>query len=220
MCVQGIDVSHWQGKIDFEKVKKENDIEFVILHAGYGKSALQEDSNFQKNYYNAKKAKLNVGAYWVSYACDKKYVQSEAEAEAQAFMEVIKGKEFEYPVYLDLEQKAQFENGMDFCSDVVKYFCNALEKNRYFAGLYMSCSQLQEYIDPKTAKRYSLWIAEYNAKCSYSKPYGIWQKSNTGKVKGISGDVDLDECHVNFPDIIKRNGLNGFGDVRTDTQNN
>ena len=201
----GIDVSKYQGKIDFQKVK-DSKIEFVIIRAGYGKDASQKDPYFETNYTNAKAAGLNVGTYWYSYAL----TEDDVKKEAKAFMKVIAGKQFEYPVYLDLEYLNQLKNGKDFCSNVVRCFCGTLEKHKYFAGLYMSRFYLQTYIYPEVAEKYSLWIAEYGDKCRYNHPYDMWQKSDACQVNGISGNVDLDECYVNFPDIIKRNGLNGF----------
>ncbi|MCM1380726.1 MAG: glycoside hydrolase family 25 protein [Muribaculaceae bacterium] len=204
--IRGIDVSKWQGEIDFAKVKASG-IAFVIIRAGYGKLASQKDPCFEKNYAKAKAAGLGVGAYWYSYASSV----SEACREAEACLEVIKGKRFEYPVYFDLEEKKQFDKGKNFCSEIVKAFCNALENAGYFAGLYISRSLLQTHITEEVAKRYTLWIAEYGGKCRYGGDYAMWQYSSKGRIDGISGDVDLDYCYRNFPSVIKNGGFNGFG---------
>lgn len=201
----GIDVSQWQGNIDFNKVKAAG-INFVIIRAGYGKSASQKDPYFESNYTKAKAAGLNVGAYWYSYANN----DLDVKAEAKACLEVIKGKQFEYPIYFDLEEQYQFNKGRTFCDSLVKTFCGTLEYNGYFAGLYISRSPLQNYISESIAKRYALWIAEYGPKLNWSGDYGIWQNSSTWKVRGISGNVDHDYSYVNYPDIIKKAGLNGF----------
>ena len=128
--IKGIDVSTWQGNIDFAKVKASG-IDFVIIRAGYGREITQKDNCFERNYENAKAAGLDVGAYWYSYADSTE----DAVREAKACMEVIKGKKFEYPIYFDLEEQSQFAKGKNFCDSVIKAFCGELEKNGYKAGL-------------------------------------------------------------------------------------
>ena len=205
MKIKGIDVSQWQRDIDFNKVKSAG-IDFVILRAGYGRYISQNDPNFEDNYRKAKSAGLNVGVYWYSYA------QSEADAhtEAAVCMEAIRGKQFEYPIYFDLEEQSQFSRGKAFCSALVTAFCGELEKAGYFAGLYISRSPLQNYITAEVADRYALWVAEYGSKCNYGGSYGMWQYSSVGRVNGISGDVDMDECYVDYPTLIKNGGFNGY----------
>jgi GH25 family lysozyme M1 (1,4-beta-N-acetylmuramidase) len=206
MKIKGIDVSQWQGNsIDFGKVKAAG-YSFVIIRAGYGRYISQKDPTFEDNYRKAKSAGLNVGAYWYSYA------QSEADARAEAAvcMETIKDKLFEYPIYFDLEEQSQFSRGKAFCSALVTAFCGELEKAGYFAGLYISRSPLQNYITAEVAGRYALWVAEYGSKCNYSGSYGMWQYSSEGKVSGISGNVDMDICYVDYPKIIRDGGFNGF----------
>lgn len=205
MSKQGIDVSQHQGNIDFAKVKA-GGIDFVIIRAGFGRTTSQKDPFFEQNYARAKAAGLNVGAYWYSYATSA----ADAVTEAKACLEVIKGKQFEYPIYFDLEESSQFARGGTFCDNLIKSFCGELEKNGYFAGLYISRSPLQTYISSDVAKRYALWIAEYNSKCNYSGAYGMWQHSSTWRVNGISNNVDHDYCYVDYPTIIKNAGLNGY----------
>lgn len=209
----GIDVSYYQGEIDFKKVKAAG-VDFVIIRAGYGNSLAypkQKDPRFEEYYKNAKAAGLNVGAYWYSYADS---VEA-AKNEAKSCLEALKGKTFEMPIYFDLEEQKQFAKGKSFCGSVVKAFCNALEEAGYFAGLYISRSPLQNYISDDVAKRYALWVAEYNSKCNYDGDYGAWQYSSTGKVNGISGNVDLDYCYVDYPTTIKNGGFNGFKKTST-----
>lgn len=98
-----------------------------------------------------------------------------------------------------------------------KTFCTALEEAGYFAGLYISRSPLQTYITNDVARRYALWIAEYNSKCNYGGTYGMWQYSSTGKVSGVSVPVDMDYCYVDYPSVIKAKGLNGFKATNTST---
>ncbi|MGN1113816.1 MAG: GH25 family lysozyme [Oscillospiraceae bacterium] len=205
MKIKGIDISSWQGNIDFKKVKASG-IDFVIIRAGYGRFTSQKDEYFEQNYKNAKAAGLNVGAYWYSYA------ESTADAikEAKTCLSVIKGKKFEFPIYFDLEESSQFTKGRAFCDGLVKAFCGEMEKAGYWAGLYISRSPLQNYISQSVAKRYALWVAEYGDKCNYSGSYGIWQYSSTGKIGGISGNCDADYCYIDYPKLIKEKGFNGY----------
>lgn len=202
---KGIDVSQFQGNIDFGKVKKSG-IEFVIIRAGFGRYANQKDPYFESHYKAAKAAGLKVGAYWYSYATS----EADAKAEAETCLSIIKGKQFEYPIYFDLEESSQFRKGKSFCDSLVKTFCNALESAGYWAGLYISRSPLQQYISADVAKRYALWVAEYGSRCNYGGTYGMWQNSSAGRVSGISGNVDMDICYIDYPAKIKAAGLNGF----------
>ena len=203
--MKGIDVSKYQGNIDFAAVKRTG-VDFVIIRAGYGREIRQKDPLFEQNYARAKAAGLNVGAYWYSYADD----EADAKREAAACLEAIKGKRFEFPVFFDVEESKQFKKGTAFCSQIVKAFCTELEKAGYFAGLYISRYYLQTCIDAETAKRYALWIAEYGPRLNYSGAYGIWQHSSTGRVVGVIGNVDLDTAVVDYPAIIKKGGFNGY----------
>lgn len=201
----GIDVSQWQGSIDFNKVKAAG-VNFVIIRAGYGKYTSQKDPYFEQNYTRAKAAGLNVGVYWYSYASSA----VDARFEAQTCLEVIKGKTFEYPIYFDLEEQSQFNKGKTFCDSLVKAFCGELEKAGYYAGLYISRSPLQNYISSDVANKYALWIAEYSSKLNWSGSVGIWQNTSSYRVNGISGNVDHDYSYIDYPSIIKKAGLNGF----------
>lgn len=202
---KGIDVSQYQQNIDFKKVKASG-VDFVIIRAGFGRYAHQKDPYFESHYKAAKAAGLKVGVYWYSYAMS----EADAKEEAETCLSIIKGKQFEYPIYFDLEERSQFAKGRAFCNSLVKTFCNALEHAGYWAGLYISRSPLQQYISASVAKRYALWVAEYGSRCNFSGTYGMWQYTSSGKVSGISGNVDMDICYVDYPAKIKAAGLNGF----------
>lgn len=203
--MKGIDVSKWQGAIDWNKVKDAG-IQYAIIRAGYGKTAAQKDKFFEQNYRGAKAAGLHVGAYWYSYANSFR----EAEQEAAAFREVIKGKQFDLPVYLDLEEKSQIEAGRDFCDGLIRTFCNAMEKAGYFAGFYTSASNIGPVISTAMISRYTFWCAQWNKTCDYAGKCGVWQHSSNGFVPGINGRVDLDICYQDFPKIITNGGFNGY----------
>ena len=199
----GIDVSEWQGKIDWSRVKTD----FVILRAGYGRLSSQIDKCFETNYAGCKSAGIPCGAYWFSYAL----TPDEARQEARACIEVIKEKQFEYPIYYDVEENKTLNLGQSAVSAIIRAFLDELEKAGYFAGLYMSVDNLIAYTDEMIKERYAVWIAEYDVlRPSYNGSYGMWQKSSTGRLDGIQGNVDLNEAYRDYPSIIKEKGLNGW----------
>ena len=140
----------------------------------------------------------------------------EARKEAAVCLEVLKGKQFEYPIFFDIEEERQFRLGKGACSEIAKAFLETVEKAGYFVGIYSSQSHLESYISEELRKRYVVWVAHYGVrKTSYSGTFGMWQKSSTGEVSGINGNVDLNECYIDYPSIIKENGLNGFSKTPT-----
>lgn len=203
--MKGIDVSKWQGNVDFNAVAKSG-IEFVIIRAGYGRISTQKDSKFDQNYCNAKAAGLKVGAYWYSYAADIE----DAKREAAACLEVLQGKQFDFPIYYDIEENSQLTRGAEFCSGIAHAFCEALEKAGYFAGIYSSKYHLENSFDAETVKRFAVWVAQWNDTCTYNSQYGIWQYSDKGRVIGIIGAVDLDEAVIDYSEIIVKGGFNGY----------
>lgn len=207
--MKGIDVSVHNGNIDWNKVKA-NDIQFAILRAGYGRELSQKDKKFEDNYAGAKAVGIPVGAYWYSYAT----TVDEVKIEAKVCIEILKDKQFEFPIFFDQEEKATLDTGKEKCSAMVRAFCDELEKAGYWAGLYTSRSILSTHIEDDIKTRYALWIAEWDDKLNYSGSVGIWQHSCKGVVNGISGDVDLNIAYVDYPTKIKAAGLNGYKDVK------
>ena len=203
----GIDLSRHNGSIDWAKVKAD----FVILRAGYGKVAKQKDDRFEEYYAGAKAHGIHVGAYWYSYAMD----EDEARQEADVFLATIKGKQFEYPVFYDVEESKQFELGKEKLSAIIRAFLERVEAAGYFVGLYGSASSLVTHTENDIKEKYTIWLAHWTESANYSGAYGIWQHSCKGKVDGISGDVDLDKCYVDYPERIKAKGLNGYGTTPT-----
>ena len=202
---KGIDVSIHNGTIDWQKVKAAG-IDFAIIRAGYGKTISQKDAQFENNYAGCKVNGIPCGAYWYSYAV----TPAEAEAEARTFIQAIAGKKFEYPVYFDVEEKNALATGKKNVSAIIRAFCSIMEKAGYWVGVYASRAHIQSYIDDDTQKRYTLWVAEWGNALHYSGDYGMWQYSEKGKVSGINGNVDLDDCQVDFPTVIKAAGKNGY----------
>ena len=120
--MKGIDVSVHNGDIDWGKVKTDG-IDFAIIRAGYGRLASQKDKRFEQNYSGAKAAGIPVGAYWYSYAMS----EDETRLEADVFLSVIKGKQFEFPGYYDVEEKKQFDLGKERVSAIMRAFLERVE---------------------------------------------------------------------------------------------
>ncbi|MBR3268667.1 MAG: glycoside hydrolase family 25 protein [Oscillospiraceae bacterium] len=200
---KGIDLSLYQKKIDWSKVTAD----FAIIRAGYGRYPHQKDSMFESHYAGAKAAGIPVGVYWYSYAA----TEEDAAKEADACIAVLKGKQYAYPVYYDVEEKKLLDSGKKNVSAIIRTFLERVEAAGYWVGLYMSASPLSSLVDEDLRKRYSVWVAHVGvSKPAYKGDYGMWQYSWKGKIPGIEGDVDLDECYVDYPAKIREKGLNGF----------
>ena len=222
---KGIDVSYAQGNINWEQVKASKKIDFAILRAGYGKEFSQVDSQFEKNYAACKRLGIPVGVYWYSYAT----TTAEAEQEANVCLQTIQGKQFEYPVAFDIEEKDSLQNADALC----KAFCDAVEAAGYYAAIYTFKSALESNISAAIKNRYDIFLSHVGVQqTTYAGAYRLWQYSWTGSLPGISGDVDLDYAYIDYPSIIKNAGLNGFAkntttatdkpneDTEKDTNNN
>ena len=181
-----IDVSTWQGSIDFNKVKSAG-YDYVIIRAGYGKEKSQKDNMFETNYKKAKSVGLKVGAYWFSYAMSP----STATAEADACLSCIKGKKFELPVYYDMEYQPAMSTSNSNYTKMAVNFCNKLKSNGFKSGVYSSASVYDYLLNRKTLKNngISIWNAEWYIKPSIT--CDVWQYSDNGRINGISTNVDL-----------------------------
>ena len=202
--LKGIDVSYAQGVIDWEKVKASGLVDFAILRAGYGKETTQVDTQFERNYAACKRLGIPVGVYWYSYAT----TAAESEQEAKVCLQTIRGKQFEYPVAFDIEEARSLPQADALCTA----FCSALEKQGYYAAIYTFKSALENNISAAIKSRYDIFLSHVGVQqTSYTGAYGLWQYSWTGRIPGITGDVDLNYAYKNYPAIIKQAGLNGFG---------
>ena len=205
--MKGIDVSHWQDNIDFSKVKSSG-IEGVIIKAGGSDAGFYTDSRFNDNYNKALNVGLHIGTY---YFVGKNCLSKEDGIEdAKRFINIIKNKKFDLPVYIDVE--AQPSGQQEKVTDAIIGFCNEMEKNGYYVGVYASdIFGFKDRINlSRINGRYSLWVARYGSKPTYATNYDVWQYSDSGKVNGINGNVDMDEIIKDFPTIIKNAGLNGY----------
>lgn len=207
MSYKGIDVSMHNGSVDFNKVKKAG-INFVMIRSGYGDILSypnQKDSKFETNYKNAKAAGLNIGIYHYMYAT----TAAGAKREAQGFLKTIKDKlPLSMPVALDIEEQAQSKLPVSTVDSIITTFISEVEKAGYYCILYSYESFLKTKVSNTVRSKYDVWCA--NISNSPSITFGIHQYSFTGKIDGISGNVDLDKTDKNYPSIIKKAGLNGY----------
>ncbi len=183
-----IDISEWNGDINFNKVRNTG-VTCVIIRAGYGKDPNQEDNKFNEYYRQAKNAGLNVGAYWYSYATSV----DAAKAEVRNCMNTIGGKQFELPVFLDVEEYRQAVLPRRTLTDIISAFCDGIKSYGYDVGMYSAKSMLVDSAYPdELSSKYLIWIAAPNTSYSDLPSYvDLWQYSWNGKVDGIRGDVDL-----------------------------
>lgn len=204
-----IDVSKHNGVIDWRSVAASG-IDGAIIRAGYGKSAVQIDPKFVANYNGARAAGLKVGVYWYSYAI----TAAEARAEAAACLEVVNGRAFDFPIYFDMEEKTHTKLSVEKCDEIATVFCEKIERAGYWAGIYSFDSFFASNWSQAMPKRFAAWVARVPSndnggnivepKCC--KNYGMHQYSWKGRVNGISGDVDLNDCKIDYPTLINKNG--------------
>ena len=188
----GIDISKWQGEVDFEKVKNTG-VEFVILRMGVMKNKdtpLTIDNTFETNYKNAKEAGLKVGVYIYS----ESNTIDKAVENAEFVIENLKGDKIDFPVCFDWECWAYFnelEINLYKLNEMYDAFSNKLKDAGYDTMLYASENYLNNtWLD---LKDYTIWAAKYSSKKpSISRDYILWQNTDKGRVDGIEGNVDFD----------------------------
>ncbi len=200
--MKGIDVSSWQGVIDWEKVAKSG-VKFAIIRSSY--STDKVDKMFHYNIQAAKKAGLYVGVYHYCYA----WTDEEARQEAQFFMETVAPYEIDLPLMFDFEDPSQEKLGKYQLTRMANIFMKELKNGGYYPMLYSYKNWLNENLMMEYLTEFDVAVAEwYVTEPTYQGEYSIWQYSATGLVSGIEGDVDLDICYKDYPTIIREGGWN------------
>ena len=197
--LQGIDVSRWQGQIDWAKIKSAG-ITFAILKCGGSDAGFYTDRTFEYNYNEAKKNGIAVGAY---YFVGRDCISYEAgQADAKRMLSIVNGKEFDLPLFIDCEaQETKYKVGI---TDAILGFYDVMKASGRNAGVYASkTSGFKDRIEDERIQHIPHWVAQYNTTCTYDKPYIIWQKSSKGRIDGINGNVDLNEAQEQVFDIKK-----------------
>lgn len=206
-----IDVSRWQGTIDWEKVKS-TEYRGVMLRALGNKGGNPYfDPCFEKNYAGAKAAGLDVGVYYYTNASCEKL----ADRELAVLRKALVGKEMTMPVAVDLESPSLAGMPYGDLSNLAAYHLEQIEKMGFYAQLYTYTSYANVHLDmARLAGRWDVWLADYTGKTpKVSFKYTAHQHTSKGSVPGISGNVDLNVTTLNYPKIIKTKGLTRLREV-------
>ena len=208
MALKGIDVSHNNGKINWDLAWSSKKFDYVILRTGFGKDIpSQVDKQFEINYAECKRLGIPIGAYHYSYAKNA----SEAIEEAKFVAKILKGKQLEYPVYFDIEESNQVKLGKTVCTDMVTAFCTTLEQLGFWSGVYSYDSFFKSNLNPSIQGRFACWVASVeNVKPRFTNTYQMWQYSWKESIPGSSKETDISECYVDYPSLIKKAGKNGY----------
>ena len=205
VIVQGVDVSSYQGEINWKKVKS-SEADFAFIRAGYRDSKtgeLHDDARFEENMEAAEKAGVMKGAYFFSQAVDPE----EAAEEAEYLLKLVEPYNVEMPLVIDfeiyeggrLDQAIQLGN-MAYASayhDIVLAFCDKVEKAGYESCVYVNYSMLTNYMDQNIiGNEATIWTAQYDQSCSIEGNYMYWQCAEDAEISGINGPVDHDIWYI------------------------
>lgn len=206
--VDAIDVSKWQGAVNWADVKKAG-ISHAMLRAGYGNSVKQIDPQFKRNAAQCITLGIDWGVYWYSYATSAE----QARQEARCCLEVIKGLKPTMPVAYDIE----YEPGILALSNaqrtaMVKAFLEEVEAAGYYGILYASTDFIRNRLNWRELTQYDVWAAQYGSRCTCPLPFGIWQYSSSNPlgIPGYGKSLDCNHVYKDYPAIIQSAGLNGF----------
>ena len=204
MSKKGIDVSEFQGKIDWEKVKNDG-IEFAILRCGYGMDfSNQDDVEYERNANECERLGIPYGVYLMSYA----NTVEKARSEAKHVLRLIEGRKISLGVWHDIE-----DNGTsgainkETLTNIINTFCNTIKNAGHRVGVYASLNWLENKIERIIRDNYDIWVAQYYSKCEYEGKYIMWQHTSSGKVNGISTNVDMNILYEDLP-VINNNDNN------------
>lgn len=202
---KGIDVSSHQKIINWDIVKDQ--IDFAIIRCGFGNNITsQDDTYWKRNADECTRLGIPFGVYLYSYAVNLDQAQSEVEHT----LRLIKDYKLEYPVFLDVEDKTQMALPTNDLLNIVKHYCDALENNGYYVGIYANLSTFNGKLNSSILDSYDKWVAQWSSEFNYKKPAGMWQNTSSAKINGIETNVDADIAFYDYPEIIKNAGLNHF----------
>lgn len=183
---KGIDVSEWQHELDFNLLRKHDDIHYALLRCSVGVEDV-EDQMFERHYHNAKKAKLDVGVYHYSHATTKE----EALKEAKTTLRMVKGKTIDLPIFYDIETDRQDHLSPKELTDLILVYLEEIEKHGYTAGIYANLHWVNERLEMDRLSDYPLWIANYSDTLHYDGDYDYWQYTQEGKLTDYPGHFDF-----------------------------
>lgn len=192
---KGIDVSYHNGTIDWKRVKQSG-VEYAIIRCGYGTNDKnQDDKKWEENVKGCIDNNIPYGVYLYSYAD----TVEKASSEADHAIRLLQGKKLKYPVYYDLEEdKLRDKISKKTIADIAQTFCDKLSAKGYTVGIYANKDWFTNYLTDSRFNNWTKWVAQYNTVCNYKGKYDMWQCSSTGRVPGISGNVDLNYSYSLF----------------------
>ena len=205
---KGIDVSYHNGTIDWKKVKQ-SEVEYAIIRCGYGTNdKSQDDKKWEENVKGCIDNNIPYGVYLYSYAD----TVEKASSEADHAIRLLQGKKFKYPVYYDLEEdKLRDKISKQTIADIAQTFCDKLSAKGYTVGIYANKDWFTNYLTDSRFNNWTKWVAQYNTVCNYKGKYDMWQCSSTGRVPGISGNVDLNYSYSPFENSYGSGNTNNGG---------
>ena len=209
----GIDISYYQSGIDLSKAKAEG-VKFAILRAGftgYGDGISKyKDTSFETFYSECKSLNIPVGAYW--FSCANSYEKGVNEAKFM-YENCLKNKQFEYPIYIDVEDTHYQSSNKQGTTEAIIGFCRTLEDLGYYVGVYANTNWFNNYIDTPRLTAYDKWVASWGTQRP-SIEGGMWQfggEENHLRSNIVAGLIcDQDYSFKDYPEIMKYNSLNGF----------
>ena len=206
--IRGIDVSKWNGDIDWKTVSHTGDAQFVMIRASYGYE--DTDPKVEENVKGCEKYNIPYGFYHYMYAT----TVAEAKKEAAYFLNVIQNYSPEYPVVLDIEEEFYKQMDKKKVTEIVATFMEAVEDAGYYGMIYSYAKFFDDCLIMDKIEKYDIWVACWGdsekLSESYSYHYGMWQYSETGRVDGIDEDVDLDYAYKDYKYTIRKYGLNNL----------
>lgn len=193
MGKKGIDVSTWQGNIDWEKVKADG-VQFAILRCGFGSDIQSQDDNkWERNVSECERLGIKYGAYLYSYAQN----MEEAKSEVQHTLRLMKGHNPIYGVWLDVEDGSQWNIDNKTLADFCVTFCDAMKEAGYKTGIYASLNWFDNKLNDSRLAKYDKWLAQWQVK-EPQLDCAIWQYTSDGEVNGISGRVDMNIAYKEY----------------------
>ena len=198
-----LDVSRWQGRIDWDTVKASNKVDGVMLRALGSKNGTPYlDPLFEANYAACTRLGIPAGAYYYSCAV----TAAQRDAELALLHDALKGKRFQLPVAIDVEDARLRALTPDALSTLVAGAAKQLEAWGLYAMVYTYSSFTDTALNMDTLDPFDLWLADYRGKRPARK-HGLWQYTSKGRVPGISGPVDLSRTDRNYPALLRQAGL-------------
>ena len=205
---KGIDVSYHNGTIDWKRVKQ-SEVEYAIIRCGYGTNDKnQDDKKWEENVKGCIDNNIPYGVYLYSYAD----TVEKASSEADHAIRLLQGKKLKYPVYYDLEEdKLRDKISKQTIADIAQTFCDKLSAKGYTVVIYANKDWFTNYLTDSRFNNWTKWVAQYNTVCNYKGKYDMWQCSSTGRVPGISGNVDLNYSYSPFENSYGSGNTNNGG---------